>query len=60
MAAAVLNGDEPEVNDTNDLRQRQVKVVPSYLLEPRRSSTRTTSTKVLVDTGYWTEAEIKG
>ena len=33
MAVAILNGEEPEVNDT-ETYDNGVKVVPSYLLAP--------------------------
>jgi putative multiple sugar transport system substrate-binding protein len=41
MVTAVLNGQEPEVNDTKTY-DNGVKVVPSYLLKP-----------VPVDAGNW-------
>ena len=57
--SAVLNGEEPEVNDT-ETYDNGVKVVPSYLLElgHRRQGQhhrRSSSTR-----GYWTEEEIDG
>ena len=56
MAIAVLNGDEPEINDT-ETYDNKVKVVPSYLLEPVQV-TKDNVTEALVDTGYWTAAEL--
>ncbi len=47
----------PEVNDT-ETYDNGVKVVPSYLLQAGSSSTRTTSQQVLVDSGYYTEADL--
>ncbi len=58
MAVALLNGEKPEVNNTTDY-DNGVKVVPSYLLESA-IVVKDNITKVLVDSGYWTEAEIKG
>ncbi|QTX06278.1 multiple monosaccharide ABC transporter substrate-binding protein [Agromyces archimandritae] len=58
MATAVLNGEEPEVNNTKDY-DNGVKVVPSYLLDPV-IVVKDNITETLVDTGYWTEEEIAG
>jgi putative multiple sugar transport system substrate-binding protein len=58
MATALLNGDEPEVNNTEDY-DNGVKVVPSYLLESQ-IVVKDNINEVLVDSGYWTEDEIKG
>ncbi|MET4156902.1 putative multiple sugar transport system substrate-binding protein [Agromyces sp. PvR057] len=58
MAAAILNGDDVEVNNETDY-DNGVKVVPSYLLESQ-IVVKDNITEVLVDSGYWTEEEIKG
>ncbi|MGI9823055.1 multiple monosaccharide ABC transporter substrate-binding protein [Agromyces sp. Marseille-Q5079] len=58
MASAILNGEEPEVNNTEDY-DNGVKVVPSYLLESQ-IVVKDNITEVLVDSGYWTEEEING
>ncbi|MCS5736272.1 multiple monosaccharide ABC transporter substrate-binding protein [Herbiconiux daphne] len=58
MATALLNGEEPEVNNTTDY-DNGVKVVPSYLLESQ-IVVKDNINEVLVDSGYWTEDEIKG
>jgi putative multiple sugar transport system substrate-binding protein len=58
MATALLNGEEPEVNNTSDY-DNGVKVVPSYLLESQ-IVVKDNITEVLVDSGYWTEDEING
>ncbi|WP_394555085.1 multiple monosaccharide ABC transporter substrate-binding protein [Agromyces sp. MMS24-JH15] len=58
MAVALLNGEEPEVNNTEDY-DNGVKVVPSYLLESQ-IVVKDNITEVLVDSGYWTEEEIAG
>jgi len=56
MAVAVLNGDEPEINDTETYDNGE-KIVPSYLLGPV-PVTKDNVEEALVDTGYWTAAEI--
>ena len=58
MASAILNGEEPEVNNTTDY-DNGVKVVPSYLLESQ-IVVKDNIQEVLVDSGYWTEEEING
>ena len=57
MIKAVGAGDEPEVNDT-ETYDNGVKVVPSYLLDPV-PVTKDDVQSVLVDSGYYTEDEIK-
>jgi putative multiple sugar transport system substrate-binding protein len=56
MVDQFLKGQTVEVNDTKTY-ENGVKVVPSYLL-PVVSVTKDTVTKELVDTGYYTQAEI--
>lgn len=56
MAIALLNGEEPEVNDT-ETYDNGVKVVPSYLLEPVQVVKDNVQT-TLVDTGYYTTDEL--
>lgn len=58
MAAAILNGEDVEVNNTTDYDNGK-KVVPSYLL-PSQIVVKDNITEVLVDSGYWTADEIKG
>ncbi|HWI32338.1 MAG TPA: multiple monosaccharide ABC transporter substrate-binding protein [Microbacterium sp.] len=58
MAVALLNGEEPEVNNTKDY-DNGVKVVPSFLLDPV-IVVKDNITEQLVDTGYWTQEEIDG
>jgi putative multiple sugar transport system substrate-binding protein len=58
MATALLEGNEPETNNTEDY-DNGVKVVPSFLLESQ-IVVKDNITDVLVDSGYWTEEEIKG
>jgi len=56
MAIAVLNGEEPEINDT-ETYDNKVKIVPSYLLPPVQV-TKDNVKEALVDTGYWTAEEV--
>ncbi|HEY9308720.1 MAG TPA: multiple monosaccharide ABC transporter substrate-binding protein [Microbacterium sp.] len=56
MAVALLNGDEPEVNDT-DTYDNDVKVVPSYLLAPV-PVVKDNVESTLVDSGYWTKEDL--
>ncbi|MBP0616559.1 sugar ABC transporter substrate-binding protein [Jiella sp. KSK16Y-1] len=57
MVNAVLTDGKPEVNDTKTY-DNGVKVVPSYLLKPVLV-TKDNWEKVLVDSGYYTEDQIK-
>jgi putative multiple sugar transport system substrate-binding protein len=56
MVDAVLQGKEPEINDTKTYNN-EVKVVPSYLLTPY-SVGKDDITKMLVDSGYYTQDQI--
>ncbi|MNJ34906.1 Multiple sugar-binding periplasmic protein SbpA precursor [compost metagenome] len=56
MALSVLEGTEAEVNDT-ETYDNGVKVVPSYLLEPK-SVDKDNVEKELVETGYYTKEEL--
>lgn len=58
MTIAVLNDEEPEVNNTTDY-DNGTKVVPSMLLDSQ-IVVKDNIQKTLVDSGYWTEDEIKG
>ncbi|GAA0825894.1 multiple monosaccharide ABC transporter substrate-binding protein [Streptosporangium amethystogenes subsp. fukuiense] len=57
MADAVLKGGKPEVNNTTDYDNGN-KVVPSNLLEPVIVY-KDNYKKVLVDSGYYTEDQLK-
>ncbi|KAA0972057.1 sugar ABC transporter substrate-binding protein [Aureimonas fodinaquatilis] len=57
MVDAVMAGTEPEVNDTTTY-DNGVKVVPSYLLKPV-VVTKDNWKEVLVDSGYYTEDQLK-
>jgi putative multiple sugar transport system substrate-binding protein len=58
MTLALLNDEEPEVNNTTDY-DNGVKVVDSYLLDSS-IVINANITEQLVDSGYWTQAEIEG
>ena len=57
MITALGEGEEPEVNDT-ETYDNGVKVVPSYLLDPVVVY-KDDVQAVLVDSGYYTEDELK-
>ncbi|MGD9513659.1 multiple monosaccharide ABC transporter substrate-binding protein [Mycolicibacterium sp. jd] len=57
MSDAVLNGGDPVVNDTGTY-DNGVKVVPAHLLQPV-SVDRTNYAQVLVDSGYYTQAQVQ-
>ena len=57
MAVALLNDEEPEVNDT-ETYDNGVKVVPSYLLDPVPVEKADVQAE-LVDSGYYTVHERK-
>ena len=56
-ATAILEGGEPEANDT-ETYDNGVKVVPSYLL-PVETVYADDIQSVLVDSGYYTESEVE-
>ena len=56
MAIDALNGEEPEINDT-ETYDNGVKVVPSFLLGPV-PVVKDNVKEALVDTGYWTAEEL--
>jgi putative multiple sugar transport system substrate-binding protein len=56
MADTVLKGGKPEVNNTKDYDNGK-KVVPSFLLQPVIVD-KTNYQKVLVDGGYYTQAQL--
>lgn len=57
MVDAIFNGTEPEINDTTTY-DNGVKVVPSYLCEPVPVD-KTNYKEVLIDSGYYTEADLQ-
>src|SRR3954469_15425249 len=57
MADDLLSGKKPEVNDTKSY-DNKVKVVPSYLFQPV-VVTKDNYQKVLVDSGYYKESDLK-
>jgi putative multiple sugar transport system substrate-binding protein len=56
MAVALLNGEEPEVNDT-ETYDNGTGIIPSYLLGPV-PVVKDNIQSALVDTGYWTAADL--
>lgn len=56
MTVAVLNDEEPEVNNTEDYDNGKF-VVPSFLLESQ-IVVKDNVNETLVESGYWTEEEI--
>ncbi len=57
MVEAILQGGEPEINDTKTYNNG-VKVVPSYLLEPV-SVDATNYEEVLIGSGYYSADQLK-
>jgi putative multiple sugar transport system substrate-binding protein len=57
MVDAIFTGSEPEINDTKTY-DNGVKVVPSYLCEPVPVDA-TNYKETLIDSGYYTEADLK-
>jgi putative multiple sugar transport system substrate-binding protein len=57
MVDALLEGGEPEINDT-ETYDNGVKVVPSYLLEPLPVTADNWEER-LIDTGYYTKDQIQ-
>jgi putative multiple sugar transport system substrate-binding protein len=57
MADDLLTGKKPEVNDTKSY-DNKVKVVPTYLFQPT-VVTKDNYKKVLVDSGYYKESDLK-
>ena len=57
MVDAVLSGTEPEINDTKTYNNN-VKIVPSYLLEPY-IVTKANYQKLVMDSGYLKAEDIK-
>ena len=56
MVQAVLEGAEPEINDTTTYNNNVI-VVPSYLCTPVAVD-KNNYKEVLVDTGYYTEEQL--
>ena len=57
MATSIINGQQPEVNDTSTYNNN-VKVVPSYLCEPV-FGTAANYKELLIDSGYYTEDQLQ-
>ncbi|CAK7257228.1 sugar ABC transporter substrate-binding protein [Shinella yambaruensis] len=58
MVNAILDGKEPEVNDTKTY-DNGVKVVPSYLLKPVAVDKSNAEQILVTDSGYYTADQIK-
>jgi len=58
MADELLNGKTPEVNETKEYTDDKVKVVPAFLLQPT-VVTKDNYKSALIDTGYYTDADLK-
>ena len=57
MVEAIINGKEPEVNDTKSYNNG-TKVVPSYLLQPQFVD-KSNYQKLLLDSGYYKADDLK-
>lgn len=57
MTNDLLTGTKPEVNDTKSY-DNKVKVVPTFLFQPV-TVTKENYKKVLVDSGYYKESDLK-
>jgi putative multiple sugar transport system substrate-binding protein len=57
MVEAVINGNEPEINDT-ETYHNNVKIVPSYLLIPY-TVTVDNYQQLVMDSGYLTADDIR-
>ena len=57
MVQAVLEGAEPEINDTEQYNNGVI-VVPSYLCTPQPVD-KNNYKEILIDTGYYTEDQLK-
>ena len=57
MVDAMASGKKPEINDTKTYNNG-IKIVPSYLLKPV-SVDITNWKKILIDSGYYKESQIK-
>lgn len=58
MVDSILQGKKAEVNDTKSYNNN-IMVVPAYLLDPI-SVDKSNVQKIIIDSGYYTEAEVKG
>jgi putative multiple sugar transport system substrate-binding protein len=57
MVDALMNNQEPEVNDTKSYNNG-AKVVPAYLLQPQFVD-KTNYKQLLIDSGYYKEADVQ-
>jgi putative multiple sugar transport system substrate-binding protein len=59
MVDALMKGTEPEVNDTKTYDNGEGKIIPSYLCDPVFAD-EDNYKALLIDSGYYTEADITG
>ncbi len=59
MVDALMKGTEPEVNDTKTYDNGEGKIIPSYLCDPVFAD-KDNYKELLIDSGYYTEADITG
>lgn len=59
MVDALMKGTQPEVNDTKTYDNGEGKIIPSYLCDPVFAD-KDNYKELLIDSGYYTEADITG
>ncbi len=59
MVDALMQGTEPEINDTKTYDNGDGKIIPSYLCDPVYAD-KDNYKELLIDSGYYTEADITG
>ena len=59
MVDALMKGTEPDVNDTKTYDNGEGKIIPSYLCDPVFAD-KDNYKELLIDSGYYTEADIAG
>lgn len=57
MVDAILNGEEPEINDTSTY-DNGTGIIPTYLCEPQVADINNYK-ELLIDSGYYTEDQLK-
>ena len=59
MVDALMKGTEPEINDTKTYDNGEGKIIPSFLCDPVFADVDNYK-ELLIDSGYYTEADITG
>ena len=59
MVDALMKGTEPEINDTKTYDNGEGKIIPSFLCDPVFAD-KDNYKELLIDSGYYTEADITG